>query len=787
MGALNRKLIRDLWRLRGQVIAIALVIGSGVALLMMALGTLQALGEMSRIYYERYTFAHVFAGVKRAPEQIVRQIALIPGVQTVETRIAKYATLDIDGFEEPATARLISIPETGTPALNRLAIKSGRSIAPGRSDEVVLSQPFADEHGLHPGDSLQVVMNGRKESLTVVGVALSPEFIYAIAPGALMPDDKRFGILWMSRKTLEAAYDLDGAFNDVTLTLIHGTQSESVITALDRLLDRYGGVGAIERADQLSNWFLMNELKQQRTMSTVLPTIFLLVAAFLANMVLARLIATERSEIGLMKAFGYSNWEVAYHYGKMVLAITMLGVLFGWIAGYLLARYNTQLYAEVFHFPFLYFRPGPAIFAAGAMVSIVAVAGGTLYSILKAARLPPAEAMRPPSPPMFKRSIWSNTKFSRWLDESSRIVVRQIGRQPGRTVMSVTGVALSVAVLILALQWLDGIDELAENAFYRAQRQNVTVGLVEARATPVLHEFRRLPGVLSAEAARQVSTDFRVGTRLHRGAIDGIVPGARLQPIWDTESGILPVPPDGLVLSRMLAEKLGVSIGDKVDVSILEGRRPSRSLPVIQIFEKYIGMYAYMNLAALGRLLGERPTAQHINLLVDPNLEDQLFQRLKDMPTISAVTLKSGAIDKFHETVGDTVLTFISFFVVFSCFLAFGVVYNAARIALSERGRELATLRVLGFSRSEITYILLAELGLLVFVGLPLGCLLGWFLFKAVNRAFVTELFRIPDVINPSTIGLAVLITFAASVVSALVVARRLGRLDLMAVLKTRE
>lgn len=787
MSALNRKLLRDLIRLRGQVIAVALVVGSGVALLMMSLGTLQSLGEMTRIYYERYAFAHVFAGVERAPEQIIRHIKLIPGVQTVETRIAKYATLDVEGFEEPVSGRLISIPESGVPALNRLAIKSGRSVAPGKDDEVVLSEPFAKQNRLKPGDTLKAVMNGRKQTLTIVGVALSPEFVYAIAPGAMLPDDKRFGVLWMSRESLEAAYDLDGAFNDVVLTLVHGTQIAPVITALDRLLARYGGTGAIERADQISNWFLMNELEQQRTMSTILPTIFLLVAAFLANMVMARLIATERSEIGLMKAFGYSNWEVGYHYGKMVVAITMLGVVFGWVAGIWLARYQTQLFADIYHFPFLYFRPGAGIFALGALVSIAAVAGGSIVAILSAARLPPAEAMRPPSPPRFEHSIWSETKAARWLDESTRIVVRQIGRRPGRTVMSITGVALSVAVLVLALQWIDAIDELLEDTFFRAQRSNMSVGLANPRAAPVLHEIKRLPGVMSAEASRLVPVEFRVGTQRHRGSIDGVSSGARLQPIYDTEYGILPVPPEGLVLSKTVAGKLGVGIGDKVEISILEGRRAVREIPVVTVFDAYVGMTAYMNLEALSRLLRERPAPQRINLLVDPREEARLFRQLKDMPRVSAVSLKGAEVKKFHETLGDTVLTFISFFVVFSCLLAFGVVYNAARIALSERGRELATLRVLGFSRAEITYILLGELGLLVGAGLPIGCLFGWALYKSVNRAFVTELFRIPDVIEPSTYGVAVLITFAASAVSALIVARRLGRLDLMAVLKTRE
>ena len=787
MNALNRKLLRDLWRLRGQVLAIAMVVASGVAVLVMSLATLSSLQETAFTYYERYRFADIFASVTRAPEQLAARIADIPGVQHAETRISKLATLDMAGFEEPVIGQLVSIPEHGESVLNRLALLAGRRVQPDRPDEVVLSEPFAEAHGLTPGSRLHAIINGKRRALHVVGIALSPEYVYAIGPGALMPDNQRFGVLWMGRKALAAAYDLDGAFNDIALSLLHGTQPASVIQPLDQLLARYGGSGAIARADQLSNWFLMNEIDQLGTMARILPTIFLVVAAFLTNMVLARIIATERSEIGLMKAFGYRSTEIGWHYARMVIAITGVGIVLGWLIGAWFGKVSTELYAEFYRFPLLIFAPKPSSFAAGAVVSLGAALAGTLGSMRRAASLPPAEAMRPPSPPLYRRTRLSTSRIAAWLDQPTRIILRQIVRWPGRALLTSAGIGLSVGVLVMALQWIDSINHIVQVYFYDTQRQDMMVGLVEPQSSTAAYEFAHLPGVLAVEPMRIVSAYLRHGNRSHRGALTGVPPDAQLQRVYDASGHVVPLPPGGVVLGTKLAEKLGVSAGDTLQVDVLEGRRPQLQVPVTGVFETYIGVPAFIDIDTLNRLLKERPSLEYANLLVDETARPALYARLKALPEISAVMLREAAVSTFHETLAETLLIYISFFAMFACALGFGVVYNSTRIALSERGRELATLRVLGFSRTEISYILLGEVALLIFVGLPLGCLAGQGLAWLMTSAFETELYRVPLVVELSTYGTAVLVALLATAASAALVRRRLDRLDLIAVLKTRE
>jgi putative ABC transport system permease protein len=785
--ALHRKLLRDLWRLRGQVLAIALVMASGVGVLVMSLTTVESLEQTAIAYYERYRFGQVFAHVERAPEHLAGRLREIPGVQAVETRVVRTAVLDIEGFEEPVIGQLVSVPERSEPRLNRLAMRQGRYPRLGHPDEAVLTEPFAQAHGLEPGDPLRAIINGRWRQLTVVGIALSPEYVYAIGPGALMPDDRRFGVLWMGQEALQAAFDLDGAFNDVSLALLRGTDPDAVVDRVDRLLGRYGGVGAYARADQLSNWFLMSEIAQQRTLSTILPTIFLAVAAFLTHMVLGRLIAVERSEIGLLKAFGYTNRDIALHYTRFVLGIGAVGVALGWIVGYWLGLYNTRIYADFYHFPFLLFRPSLRPFLLAAAVSIGAALVGALAAVRTAAALPPATAMLPPAPPLFRRTALSRLGFVERLDQPTRILLRQIVRWPGRSFITTTGIAMSVAVLVTAMQWLDAIDHMVDVYFLDAQAQHVSVGFAEPRSSEVVRELGRLPGVQTTEPMRAVAAKVRRGWREEREAVQGLPAHQELYRVFDADGRAVDLPPDGVVISTMLARMLDVRVGENITVEVLEGRRPVFDVPVAATFETYIGSPAYMEIGALARLMRERPSVTAVHLRVDTNQAPALFRELKALPRVTSVTVKEAAVQTFHETMAQTITIFVSFFIVFSCALAFGVTYNAARISLSERGRELATLRVLGFTRAEISYILLGEVALLTLVALPLGCAAGFALASLIVQAFETELYRVPLVILASTYGWAIVIGLTATAVSAFLVRRRVDRLDLIAVLKTRE
>jgi len=787
MSALDRKLLRDLWHIRGIALAIALVIGAGLATFVMSLGAINSLSETRTAYYERYRFAEVFAQLKRAPQRLMARIENIPGVKRAEDRIVKGIILDLPDIEEPATGALISIPEKDRRTLNDIALREGRYISPGRPDEVIISEAFAEAHRFRPGARFGAILNGRKRTLQVVGIALSPEYVYSIAPGSLMPDDERFGVLWMSREALAAAFDLDGAFNDVSLTLLRGANVESVIADLDRILERYGGTGAIARRDQTSDWFVTGEIEQLKKVATVLPSIFIAVSVFLLNMTVSRLISTEREQIGLLKAFGYGDLAVGWHYVKLVLLLTALGIAAGFVFGVWLGREITQLYAEHYRFPLLYYRPGAGAFALGALLCAAGALLGTLNAVRRAVTIPPAQAMVPPAPPLYRRGLLMRLGVRDTFDQPTLMILRRASRWPLRTAFTTLGIAAAVAVLLASLHWLDAIEYMVEVQFFQLQRQDMTVALTETRADRALREIAHLPGVLAAEPYRAVAARFRLGHRSHLDSITGVPEGAELAPVRDVDGRLVALPADGLVLSKKLAELLGARRGDRVTVEVLQDRRPVRDLRVVDIVDTLLGTPAYMRRDALNRLMREGPSISGVHLQVDPAGEADVFRELKSTPMVTGTVLRNAAVRSFRETMAETIDIIVAFYVGFAALLAGGVVYNSVRISLSERGRELATLRVLGFTRREISYILLGELALVTFLALPLGCLLGYGLAYFMTRLFETELYRIPFVIDAETYGFAVLVVALTTVLAGALVRRRLDRLDLIAVLKTRE
>lgn len=785
--SLDRKLLRDLWRMKGQVLAIAAVLAGGVSLFVLMLGTLQSLTETRDAYYDRYRFAHVFAETRRAPEGLMAEIQAIPGVQAAESRILVDVVLDIPEMMEPASGRLISLPDGGNAVLNSLALVSGRLPEPADALEVAVSQAFAEAHGLGPGDRVAAILNQRYRELTISGVALSPEFVYSLAPGALFPDDRTFGVFWVPRSALAGAFDLDGAFNSVSALLLRGTASAPVIAEIDRLLDPYGGLGAYDRSDQISDWFLENELEQLTIIIRIMPPIFLLVAAFLLNVAIARLIETEREQIGLLKAFGYSDIEVAWHYAKLALGIALVGVALGCALGAWMGRGLTELYAEFFRFPFLYYQPELSTYALAAAIGVAAALGGTWTAVRRAARLPPAEAMRPPAPARFHRSALDRSAVTAWMTQTGRIILRNIRRWPGRSALTMLGTGVAVALMIASSFMLGSIEHIMDIQFGKAQRQDATVTFVEPRGDAALAELRRLPGVIDAEPFHSVPVRLRAGTRVERTGLLGLEPEPRIFTLLDTELDSIPIPPTGLLMAVSVAERLGVGRGDSVEIEVMTGRRPTLTVTVTALAEEYIGGSVAMDRRELARLLGEPEQMAGAHLVLDARELPAFHHRIKETPVIAGVAMKSRMLESFREHVAENTTRIVLINVLFAGMIAFGVVYNSARIMLSERARELASLRVLGFTRFEIGYILLGELALLTAVAMPLGCLMGYGLAAFMAAAFDTELYRIPLIILPSVYGLSIAVVGTAAMLSAAVIGWRLRSLDLVAVLKARD
>jgi putative ABC transport system permease protein len=787
MHALDRKLLRDFRRLWAQALAIALVLACGVAVLVTTFGMHNALQDTRAAYYAEQRFADVFAATRRAPLSLMAEIATIPGVLAAEARVQGAAILDLPGRTQTAVGQVISLPASGENALNLPLLRAGRLPDPTAPNEIAVNEPFARANGFIPGDTFEANLDGRKRTLTITGTMLSPEFIYTIGPGALMPDNEGFGILWMPAVAAEAAFDMAGAFNFVSLSLARGADTATVIDRLDDLLEPYGGLGAYDRTEQQSNAFLDAEITQLRSTALILPPGFFGISAFLVNMVLGRIIALERSEIGLLKALGYSDVEISTHYLLLAALVAVTGILIGSLVGNWLSQGMAGLYADFFDFPFLIYSVSWSVYLIAALLGLATAALGAAQAAMRAARLPPAVAMAPPAPPNFRRTILDRGLAALRLSQPVMMILRNFIRWPVRTALSGLGLALAVAILVAASFFDDSLDMIIDTAFSQSNRQDVMLLFADDIPETALPEIAALPGVLAAEGQAFVPVTLRNGPLEKRVGIEARRPAPDLSRIVAGDGRVVDAPPGGLLLSETLATQLQAAPGDTIEVEFLSGRRETVSLPVSGTVPQYFGLGAYMDIETLNALNRQAPRITTANLLVDDAALDDLHAALKQIPRLSGTIMLTDTRRSFQDTIRRNVIIMTTVYLTVASLITVGVSYNAARIALSERAREFASLRILGFTRGEVSLILVGEIMILTILAQPLGWFLGYLIVLATTQGFDSDLYRIPLVLKPATFATASLVVLAASLAAVLVVRRRIDRLDLVQVMKTRE
>ncbi len=787
VSLLDRKLRRDISGLRGQVITIALLVAAGVAVFVGLIATYDSLSSARATYYREARFGDVFATVKRAPLAVISRLELIDGVAMVDPRIVRDVILDWPASDIPVSARMVSLEHGGDERLDKLHFTRGTGPRPGAAREAAVNQAFAEANGIEPGSSLHVILNGRLETFRITGIALSPEFVYTIKPGMFIPDDRSFAILWVDRKAAEAAFDMTGAFNDAVVATAPGADIEQVIADLDRELARYGATGALARHDQASNRFLDDELRQLSVMARTVPFVFFAIAAFLLNIAISRLVTAQREQIAALKALGFANLPIALHYLKLVALIVGLGSLLGIGGGMLIAKGLMVSYRDFFRFPVLDLHTSawPALLAV--LISFTAAAAGVLAALSRVVQVAPAVAMRPDAPRPFHHVL--PARVLHWLKPGPRgmMLMRNIAGRPFRALFTVAGIAFAVPMVVLGLFWNDAMDHMMEVQFSLVERGNVTVSFPQPLDKAVLRDLARQPGVLAVEGERFVPARLRAGHRSYLTALTGLPPDGRLRRPRDEALKPVTLAPQGLTLSRMLAARLGVVPGDSVRVEVLEGRRGVRDVKVASIVDDILGMNAYMDLSALNRMTGDQGVVSAAELYVDESSLSALGRRFKQLPVIEAVTMKASAIASFLDKVAGLILISATVLTGFAAIMVVGVVYNNARIALQERAWELASLRVLGFTRAEVSAILFTEFSIETAIGIPVGLWLSRIVVDLMARSSSNESFQVPAVIEPRTYVAAAVVVVAAALASAWAVRRRIDRLDLVAVLKTRE
>ncbi|WP_372659572.1 FtsX-like permease family protein [Hydrogenophaga sp.] len=789
MKALHIKLWRDLQRLRAQVLTIALVVAIGVAGFVSMFSVHQSLQDSRDAFYRDNRLADVFAGVKRAPVHLRDRLVALPGVAEVKLDVVFDAQIDLPGVLPPVTGRFVGVDlvrvHAGRQGINALTLQRGRWPERTGALEALVSDRFAVARGLHPGDTVHAILNGKRERIHLVGTAASPEYVFASQGGA--PDDQSFGIWWIDGTRMSQAFDMQGAFNQLALRLDAGVAVAPVLVQVDRLLEPYGGIGAVGRDRQLSAKIVEDELSQLQVMGTVLPAIFLAVAMFILNVVLSRQVATQRSQIAALKALGYSDSAIAWHYIQLAITIAGLGALVGLGLSVLIGRGMLGLYDEVFRFNDLAYATASWLVVLSALIAALAAALGTWTAIRAVVRLKPAQAMQAPAPPSYRATLIERMGLARYVSTGALMVVRNFERRPLRAAFTVTGIAMAVALQISGAFWLDAIAHIVDVQFRQMQQGDVLVNFHRPVPVGVVNDLKRLPGVINAEPYRTEPVRVRVHGNSEDTALMGLRSDAQLMRLVDEQRGPVGMPAQGVVLSALLAQALQARVGDRIALEFRLWNQVHTEVTVVDVVHTMFGKQLYMNLDAMNRLARDGDGVADAALLVDPLAMDAFWRAVKAAPAIGSVFDKAGSMAAFNATTSRSMGVFSGILTLFAVAMAVGIIYNAARISLSERAWELASLRVLGMTRAEVSVLLLGELGAELLVALPVGAAAGWGLASLMMHLMSSDSIDFPVVIEPSTYASAALIVLAAGVASALLVRRKIDQLDLVAVLKVRE
>jgi len=751
MSLLDLKLLRDLKALKSQALAVALVMACGLAMMIMTRSLIVSLETTRDAYYRDNRFAEVFARLKRAPNAVAAQLAAIPGVATVQTGIALSVTLDLPGVLEPATGLIQSLPEQGELTLNRLHLRAGRILV-GRESTGESSRGRGVCRGQTDcGPAIRL-----RRCFTVGGRIFGSRESCSRRSSCSRRHrarrcrtNKTYGVFWMPYKELATASNLDGAFNNLSLRLAPGASAEAVIAAVDRVLKPYGGRGAYGRESHPSHTRVRDEISILQGLSIGFPLVFLSVAAFMTNAVMSRQIALQREQIAILKAFGFSNWEIGSHYLKFSLVIVVSGTALGAVGGIALGHRLVDMYHLFFRFPALEFQLATQVVVIAIFVSGVAAVIGVAGSVRAAVRLPPAEAMRPEPPSSYRPALIERLGLGRAFTATFRMALRNIERRPVRALLTVGALALATGILIVPNAFRDGIGHVLDYQWDMIQRQTVLVSLIEPSPARTLADFQALPGVVLAEPVRGAAVELRAGNRFRRLSITGLPAQAELYRVIDANGRQFTLPPEGIVISAKLAEVLGVKPGESLAVRVLDGKRPEFTVPVAALSEDFAGTAAYMEIGALNRLLGEGDRISGAYMTVAAGRWEEFLRAMKEAPRAGGVVVKNRIREGFRETTAQSIGLLQQIYLTFATVVAFGIVYNSARISLSERQRELATLRVIGFTRGEVASVLVGELVMLTLIALPCGLVIGSGFAKAILTTVNTEFVRLPLILTP--------------------------------------
>jgi putative ABC transport system permease protein len=788
-----RKLMRDIRSTSMLMLAVAAIIAIGATCFIAMQSAYFNLRTAKDDYYRRCRMADFWLDMKRVPVTELPLLMDIPGIAQWHDRVQFPATVDLPDSSGPINARVISLPDRRRPVINDIVLRQGSYFTEQRRNEVIVSEGFAQYHGLRPGDLLPLVINRRRQELWVVGTAISAEFTYMLDAGSLIPDPQRFGVFYIKRSYAEDVFDSVAAANQVVgLLSPEGVVREAIVLReLERRLAEYGVFAAIPLRLQMSNQFLSNEINGLGAFATVTPVIFLITAALVLNVLLGRLARQQRTVVGTLKALGFDDRRLFLHFLTYGLLVGAAGGVAGSLLGYLAASGMTLVYRNFFAFPALPSTIYPQTHAIGLLVSLSFALLGSWRAAGRMLALRPAEAMRPEPPRSGGRVFVERWVPALWRQMSSgwRMVFRNVLRGRFRSVASAFSALAGSALLANGFMMLEAQNFLVCFQFEQVTRSDIDVGFNSEQGEEAWRDLQRMPGVQRVEPTLDLACTLVSGPYRRLSSVTGLLSQATLTVPHDRQGRPIDVPPSGLVLHQRLADQLHVRPGQTLILYPVKGERRPLQAVVARISDSYIGLSAYASIEYLSQLLGESLVLSGAQLRVDqrPQQLAAVYQELKRTPAIQSIQSRRDMIDTLKRTLLRNQWVFVGLLVLFAGAVFFGSVLNASFVNLQERRREVASLRAMGYTAGEIGSVFLREALLVNLAGTLLGLPAGYFLVVLTARAYDSDFFRLPVVWAPWIIAVTVALGALFTLLAHVLVQRAIQKLVIREALNVRE
>ncbi len=790
MQALFKKLLRNISQGKGQFWAVVAVVTVGIMIYVSMSSTYYNLKKSQEDFYQASNFADYYFSIVKAPERIIKDVEALAGVKRATGRIS----LDLPILKEDnkrATARIITFPLPMDNELNHILLSEGRMFTgkAGSNIEINTNPGFVDANNINWGDNVTVIYEGKPVDLSIVGTANSPEFIYPIKDIAdLLPDHENFGIFMLPQYEAGPVFNYAGQINQVLVEFTPNTDHAKAAEEIKELLKPYGFLASYPRDDQLSHAMLQTELDSIKSLTTFLPFIFLSIAAAIQFVILRRMVRNQRAQIGVIKALGYSNGQIILHYSTYALLVGLIGAILGAITGWLFSGILTDFYLLYFNLPH---SPGGFNSKAiiyGFIISIVVGLAAGWSAARQVSKIQPAESMRPVPPKTGSKSIVENWS-ALWIRLGSdwKISLRNISRNRGRFMLTTVGIALAVALLVISYFMNDAVDYMMQSIFHD-QKYDLMIRV----ATPVkegeLSSIAAIDGVLKVEPFLELPVRMTYKGKSEDDVLTAYNPAMSLKKIADEKGRELNIPAQGVLLSNSQAQKLGVRVGEDVEIETLLPQGPTHRsfIRVAGISHQMIGSATYVDLEVANRLLEAQNLISGAMLKSEAGKASLVEERLGEMLNIASISSREKEIANFEANLGAMIYT-VGIMVLFAMILGLAIVYNASLMTFVERERELASLKVIGYSNKELAGILGKENLLQSILGIALGLPLGKIMATGFISSIETDLYSFPVIIYPLTYVFSTLTAIVFIIIAHRLAIRGVNRINLVETLKNRD